>query len=460
MVTMIEARKRAYNIFPYAFLGDDATATQTNTVKYIDHLGHTTKTVIDHWPLLEVFGNKETNLLYTDRKKINQLFFEFRERQPSVITPDGPVAAIAMDALTALCKDAVQAACYDVSDEVIDNEQKVKNLGREIIAKQRTLFRSRASQLGLESFHEGGCKVLIDGLVKLISEGFYSLSDVHPRGAVVLRTNPITLSHFNNARATANVVPMGWYYVQVNLSEGGLLKVSVWPGGDNPRINDRCCHPHVKDGKVCFGTMLTDYAIAQASLDFQRVLALTQLALINYCDENPHEHLFKFENAWKAKCFAIPHVFMIEEEEEEDDSETIVQEFEPLSVPTPQIDWSVATGSAAYTMGYSLTAEDLVNQQRNLNRAALSEHSQLAQAGPRVETDEVWNPPSIWHNVSESEWLDFLISREWRRHRSTLQNLEGHHNQYSIADESSRFEYQRQNDSTWRLMRRRDNRNG
>jgi len=307
---MKEARQKAYNIFPSSLL-DDSRTRQVNIVKYIEHLGQTTKTPIDGWPIMEVFQNPETKLLHTHRSTINKLFFEFRDKVPE--SPKGPegVAQVVSEKLLKSCKYFVDAAYDTAKREYQHAEQRVFDYSREVETAQYKMTKAKLMQDGLAQAKASGCKELRDSITDLITRGDYELHPVQNHSVLRLLTKEITLSFFNQAQAATNVVPMGRYAVTLSMSGNGLILVQVLPAQNNPRAENGIWHPHVNQkGTVCWGNMLSAYNTAAASFDVVRVAEIVMECLTNYNDGNPHVSLYKLEDAWKLGRYATPATFV------------------------------------------------------------------------------------------------------------------------------------------------------
>lgn len=308
MLTMQEARGKAYDIFPPQVEGD-RRVRQINIVKYIDHLASTTRTTIDEWPVLDVFMNAETKLLYTERSKINELFFKFRDSVPEKPTKEEALTEAMAGHIKGICESMIKGAIELVTHDRNVCRLKVAEKAHGLMLVQREMAKTEATLRGLAGTEAQGYKDLGLQIREVVKGGFYSFHEVQNRDVIRLKTKPITLSYLSHQQEATNVVPMGWYVVEIRIQPRGILHVRVWPGGDNPKGSEKCAHPHVKGGDVCFGSTLSAYSQAAASFDFPLVAEVVKEVLTGYNDANPHVHLYQFEAQWRAKRFHSPAHF-------------------------------------------------------------------------------------------------------------------------------------------------------
>lgn len=430
MITMSEARKKAYNIFPKT-LEPESLSRQVNIVKYIEHLGSVTSTPIDEWPITQVFTNPETKLLYTERSRINQLFFEFKEKDPGV-TKAETTATVADDVLQNIISDFGYAA-VNIAYEVREGyEIRVRDYSKEVMKHQALLLKAELALHGLEQIRREGYEGIKKSLADLLSQGFYTLHTIPQTNIIVLKTRPITLSCYNKAQAIENVVPMGEFFVEIKTRGDGILWVQVYPAGKNPNAGESYYHPHVLRSEVCYGNLLAEYNTAAAKFDIAKVARLTQEVLDSYNDGNPHQRLYKFEEAWKANRFQTPRVYenadeeLEEEEGDEPEEEGDEPEEEEDIIATPQ---------------------EVPQPRDNLWDQGL-----MYAQGPL--------PPSNVGTWYETEVNGVIGSREslnqsvtGRSHMAILDSLAGHRTTHIIYEENARHNYARSPGQDWRLVR-------
>lgn len=135
---------------------------------------------------------------------------------------------------------------------------------------------------------------------KILEGGFYSLARnktyTCPNKLLWFTTRDITLTHKNHSAGIDLEVPMGNYYVSVNME---TYDVRVKPCNNNLKYSEYY-HPHVNEGgRVCWGNAAE--VMAQALADMKPSVALTalQIILTTYNDESPYASLRDFEESYE-----------------------------------------------------------------------------------------------------------------------------------------------------------------
>ncbi len=135
---------------------------------------------------------------------------------------------------------------------------------------------------------------------KILAGGFYSLARhktyTCPNKLLWFTTRDITLTHKNPSAGIDWEVPMGNYYVTVNME---TYDVRVKPCNNNLKYSEYY-HPHVSEGgRVCWGNAAE--VMAQALSDMKPSVALTalQIILTTYNDESPYATLADFNDSYE-----------------------------------------------------------------------------------------------------------------------------------------------------------------
>lgn len=135
---------------------------------------------------------------------------------------------------------------------------------------------------------------------KILAGGFYSLARhktyTCPNKLLWFTTKDITLTHKNPSAGIDFEVPMGNYYVSVDME---TYDVRVKPCNNNLNYSGYY-HPHVNDGgRVCWGNAAE--VMAQALSDMKPSVALTalQIILTTYNDESPYATLADFNDSYE-----------------------------------------------------------------------------------------------------------------------------------------------------------------
>lgn len=193
----------------------------------------------------------------------------------------------------------------------VDNSREYKNMQELLDNSKRELSRlyGRVDSI-VQDIHDRNRK-LRDMVVhseydvsievdKILAGGFYSLARhktyTCPNKLLWFTTRDITLTHKNHSAGIDLEVPMGNYYVSVNME---TYDVRVEPCNNNLEYSGYY-HPHVNEGgRVCWGNAAE--VMAQALADMKPSVALTalQIILTTYNDESPYASLRDFEESYE-----------------------------------------------------------------------------------------------------------------------------------------------------------------
>lgn len=458
MLTMEQARRKAYNVFP-PDLDEQARTKQVNQLKYIEHLSIATKTVTDGWPVLDVFKNPETGLLYTERSKINQKFFEFREKIPAEAPKDQAISEVLASRVQEACKGFLESSLQQCFERVDELKHKVKVQSVEVLNQQRSLARASAALKGLKELQALGDKNLVNEVRRTLEEGFYELHPIQNSNKIRLLTAPIKLYFRNQLQAVEVLVPMGQYVVEIYPTDDGILQVRVYAGKENPiymssRDKHIFIHPHVGyDGSVCFGNLMTEVNLAAATLNVAKFSRLVRDALSHYNNDNPHIQLHKFEERWKAGEFADETVFSpdgieaVVDEMDDGDEDPAEQDggmLEPVSD-----DWSVTQevlNSLRLGQAVHQTMDFASSAYQNMGSVYQNEGSMTS----RLARESV---PNSWQlmNVGSGQIFSSI-------HQHALEMLPSHARVWRtnerVDGQENRFVYRRRRDGQWELAER------
>lgn len=296
-ITMKTARDEyAYEI-PGLAGESEHVRKQWNTLKYVDHLGSQTKTRVDGWNLNMFRG--DTGAIITDRRKINEIFFKFRETlPPEVLQKESILDAEAAKRVHGLLIQMARSAEHTVNNEVRKHQTDVRTHASRLQNSKHELFNKSMTLKALKEMANTGANKVFEDVKRLLDNGFYTLASLQPDRGMAFLTEPITLSHFNESHGINQVVPMGRYRVVFSITNYGYLIVKVYAWDANPMSGDYI-HPHVANGDVCWGNMSNAFHTYSAQCDFYNSGILLKDILKTYHGGNPFLELFNFFNAFK-----------------------------------------------------------------------------------------------------------------------------------------------------------------
>lgn len=187
---------------------------------------------------------------------------------------------------------------YKYLEELLDNSKRELNRLYERIDSAVQDIHDRKRNLRNMVVHsEYDVSIEVD---KILEGGFYSLARnktyTCPNKLLWFTTKDITLTHKNPSAGIDLEVPMGNYYVTVNME---TYDVRVKPCNNNLQYSGYY-HPHVNEsGRVCWGNAAE--VMAQALEDMKPSVALTalQIILTTYNDESPYALLRDFEESYE-----------------------------------------------------------------------------------------------------------------------------------------------------------------
>lgn len=299
-LTMNKIRAQNYKVFES--LDKEVAKIQESSIKYIEHLGTITGTNISEWKPLELFTS-EDGKLPSKRNKLNELFFLYLEQKkgeiPEVIVPG-------TDEISKLCFKFDQLFTQQIDGTIKRSEAIIHDIDGEIERYHDSIKKKLASRIkviatvdGLHLKKKTGTGVSAD-IHKILSEGWWTLSENQTPNEISLVTPEIVLTYFNKKHAAQVAVSVG--FIQINLGiDGGSIYAWGAPYDRNPLHNKSYFHPHISGhgGDICFGNMAKEFQKAQTSSAIDLMLDTIKKVLTTYCDENPYVHLYQLEDAAK-----------------------------------------------------------------------------------------------------------------------------------------------------------------
>lgn len=187
---------------------------------------------------------------------------------------------------------------YKHLEELLDNSKRELNrLYERIDYAMRDIHDRKRNLRNMVVHNEYDVSIEVD---KILEGGFYSLARhktyTCPNKLLWFTTRDITLTHKNHSAGIDMEVPMGNYYVSVNM-ETYDIRVKLC---NNNLQYSGYYHPHVSEGgRVCWGNAAE--VMAQSLADMKPSVALTalQIILTNYNDESPYASLRDFEESYE-----------------------------------------------------------------------------------------------------------------------------------------------------------------
>lgn len=252
-----------------------------STLDYIDMLGSTTGTNLEHLDVFQIFGDGSPDIV-TSKKEINQRFFAF------VAQPPQPQ----VEAETSLTDDVVRRI-NEMSISSVSNElNRLKDSHREWLSRARerqqsveeAITEAYKLRMQLDSF-KPSTGTVGSQILEVVKGGFWSFDS--------MRGSKLTLN--TNANVTLSLkqdhVDFGRFQVVLDVAE---MTVNVVPYKDNIICDDHY-HPHISEyGSVCWGNASD---AAQKYLEAGKVKELLQLTaalLTTYNDKAPYVDLHVF----------------------------------------------------------------------------------------------------------------------------------------------------------------------
>jgi hypothetical protein len=115
----------------------------------------------------------------------------------------------------------------------------------------------------------------------------------------------VVINYFHAAQGRNNVVRLGRFRVIITVLDGQLSE-RVYTYSENPFVYNYY-HPHVSDGRVCFGSAQTVAEKYKQELAIGPLLSLIQDVLITYNESSAYAMIYEFEQSIEDEKFEEWH---------------------------------------------------------------------------------------------------------------------------------------------------------
>lgn len=275
MNTISEIIKNNYEIFN-SIEDKRVRGTQVNAIKYIQLLASVSKTDVTRWEVAKVFKKKDSDLLESDKNKINKIFFTYRDAN----VPEDSGAIPFANELAHLSKSYGNVAANRLITKADDKEHEARYFLGEAHKKIKEAFDFRQRSMALRGVFPN----YIEEIKEVERRGFFRLDEVNESSVYLDTINPVVLFHVNESLGIKQSVDFGIWTLEINLGSNFFVKAYLKSGGVAVGSNQ---HPHVyNDGRLCFGSINgTEKALSSGSI--KSIAELCEKVLGSYNHESP-----------------------------------------------------------------------------------------------------------------------------------------------------------------------------
>lgn len=303
---MRDVRKKNYDIF------DDAGRKKQFVVRalnYIDQLGALTGIDISDWNVIDIFKDPESdkNLIFTDKNKINELFFKALSTEKTKEKPKSNLTKDQTDKLQNVFKTMFKTK-YNNLKRVVD--EKMNNANNAYHNYMDYMGQARDNQEKLDATKDSTSE-MIEKIDSVIADPFWELTGNIGNDYVEFKTQEIVLTHVDEGQKIDMTVPMGRFVVRAHIGHSTphvkcYAYDSVYTDSKQKNMilsaQNALYHPHVdRAGTMCFGNMMNDYNKAIKDGDLEKVMGFCKLVLNKFYPDNPFIMLYRFRDEYQQR---------------------------------------------------------------------------------------------------------------------------------------------------------------
>lgn len=306
---MKDVRKANYDVFQNCESSNHRNEL-IGTMHYIDHLAQMAHVNIANWPVLQIFKNKrsEKEFIHTDRNKINEIFFAELER----IRLGGGVETFKLTTNEHDVFAETFRQLHGIRRNQLEERYKT-NLNKstsDYSNYTRAIAEAAKAKREIDGFETGNYQDQIQQVDEIIAAGFWKCDKLDVGTSYLqFETDLIVLTQKNDAAKINIELPMGKFVCRLRMQDDPIsLLVLAWDKifsiekSGNIILGSGHYHPHVNaDGRVCFGTMLTDFTKAAIDRDLVKIMEFVRLAICRYYNNNPFVYLHSFRDELEAR---------------------------------------------------------------------------------------------------------------------------------------------------------------
>ena len=263
-------------------------------VSYLDFLASSTGTDISKWDLRKF--NK-----MTDKKKINQIFFEYKnkiesETNKKEVKLDKRKLKVAKVDPTKLVKK-LEKNTEKSFERITKLYQKIEEINSIIVDNRKKI----------NKLNKNGETIIEDEVNKIVQQGYWTNPIIEKNILYLNTTNDVILTVNENSGGGKKQINMGKYALAINLKD---FRMKILPYENNLSTRyDRCIHPFVSDGHICWGNA---YQMESKFRNELNIFKLTNLLYSLLSAYDIHAHPFApihdFNESQKFK-FGNSHPF-------------------------------------------------------------------------------------------------------------------------------------------------------
>lgn len=256
---------------------------QVQAIKYIKRLASVSNTDISDWDITGIFG--EDGLIATDRNKINQLFFTYKDSSKKVKTPLHHSTVAAIHKL----QEMRQFGDLKFIESQLKQEEKYMNDHYRAFQNNLANVNRARKQIDLMKGYKPNYPAEV---AEIVTEGFWKYVEIDTTvGEITFETvNPIVLKDYNPKQGVKYSLDMGKFRLKVKVSEN-RLKCFPWPENFAYKM-DNHPHPHVdRGGNICFGDLKVESQMALAGGNMKQIMDLVQRTITSFDGGSPFVQL-------------------------------------------------------------------------------------------------------------------------------------------------------------------------
>lgn len=256
---------------------------------YLEQLALQTSTNIDEWTL-GVFRNLTSwGSLPLDKRAVNKVFFEEKEKRTHTIEALSISAEAALQETKVKASETVKVRLTHLQETY---KSQLTEATRTQVAADAYLKKAWEVKKEMYALKDRGANYIMDEAKKLLAEGFW---EFHDYGNSILRfrtKNDVVMSEINKAAGIDRRVTLGKYLAEYRVNDASLKLKRFTQNA----ISHGYYHPYCNNsGAICWGNAANTASKLLSQGELYAVFNLLASLLVTYSpDASPYENLAGF----------------------------------------------------------------------------------------------------------------------------------------------------------------------